>query len=447
MRQADEARADELEARMGVVVGQLNAVHAELVDLITEAAATGAWEGWGVRSLCHWLTWQAGLSRSHALELIRLADAKITHPAITQAFRDGTLTVDQAAVAVKVPAHNDAEVAELAPLSTVTQLRTIVACSRPVAEPSAPDAPVESVSTWFDEDGRYQARISLDGDHGRVVDAALHAARDRLFRDGPTAVTWVDALLDVAHRSLDAEEPARRERFRVNVFIDPTADLTATWIDGTPLPGSAPTTGHVRRPDHPDVRRGRSPGLGGTVGHDDPRSHSPAGPAPRPRLPGAVVREHTWARDPSCRAPPGRWCPRHGQPRRPLPALPPAAPPGRAGHRRQRRRPRRADVHRPPWVHPHRRSPDHPAERAAPVTSPALRAPARRAPRPTLPAPLRPGQRPARPLDLTRGGSPAARSSGADRPRSRGRPWSSDRRAPDDGLDGPVDVLLDGRPP
>jgi hypothetical protein len=28
----------------------------------------------------------------------------------------------------------------------------------------------------------------------------------------------------------------RRERFRINVFIDPTSDLPATWQDGYPLP-------------------------------------------------------------------------------------------------------------------------------------------------------------------------------------------------------------------
>ncbi|MET0144022.1 MAG: HNH endonuclease [Ilumatobacteraceae bacterium] len=236
MRAADEAQAEDLEARLGVVVGQLNAVHAELVGLIAEAATTGAWEGWGVTSLCHWLTWQAGLSRAHALELIRLAEARATHPEISAAFQDGALTVDQAAVAVKVPAHNDAEVAELAPMTTVSQLRTVVRCSQPVVEPAAPEAPTESVRTWFDDDGHYQARISLDADHGRIVQAALQAARDRLFRDGHVGATWIDALLDVAQRSLDNEALSRRERFRVNVFLDPNVDQTARWSDGTPLP-------------------------------------------------------------------------------------------------------------------------------------------------------------------------------------------------------------------
>ena len=53
---------------------------------------------------------------------------------------------------------------------------------------------MESVSTWVDDDGRYHLAGELDADRGRIVDAALSAARDRLFRDGHPAVTWVDAL-------------------------------------------------------------------------------------------------------------------------------------------------------------------------------------------------------------------------------------------------------------
>ena len=169
---------------MGVLVGQLNAVHAALVDLVAEVAESGAWNGVGVRSLTHWLTWQAGLSRPHAVELVRLAEAKVTHPVTMGVFADGGLTVDQAAVAVQAPAHNDAEVAELAPFATVTQIRAIVKMAHPPVEPAAPDAPDETVSTWFDRDGRFFLSAELDADRGRIVDAALSAARDRLHRDG-----------------------------------------------------------------------------------------------------------------------------------------------------------------------------------------------------------------------------------------------------------------------
>jgi hypothetical protein len=90
---------------------------------------------------------------------------------------------------------------------------------------------------WFDDDGRYHLRGELDPDHGRVVDAALTEARDALFRAGQTDVTWVDALVEMAQRSLDgAGGDERRERFRANWFIDPTDPVPAHWSDGLAVP-------------------------------------------------------------------------------------------------------------------------------------------------------------------------------------------------------------------
>ena len=234
----DPDAAPDIETRLGVLVGQLNAMHSALVDLVVEAAATGAWKGVGIHSLVHWSTWQAGLSRPHAVELVRLAEATTTHPVTMGVFADGRLTVDQAAVAVTAPVHNDAEVAELAPYATVTQIRAIVKMAHPPAEPAEPDAPDEAVSTWFDRDGRFFMSAELDADHGRVVDAALSAARDRLFRDGDPAVSWVDALIDVCERSLDNESVDRRDRFRVNMFFDLADPVPARWADGSPVPDS-----------------------------------------------------------------------------------------------------------------------------------------------------------------------------------------------------------------
>ena len=82
--------------------------------------------------------------------LVRLADARTTHPAISATFAAGRLTVDQAAVAVNVAPHHDARIAEMAPLATVNQLHTMVRCSRPAAPAVAPpaDEPADSVSAW-----------------------------------------------------------------------------------------------------------------------------------------------------------------------------------------------------------------------------------------------------------------------------------------------------------
>ena len=72
--------------------------------------------------------------------------------------------------------------------------------------------PDESLARWFDDDGRYHLRGELDADHGRIVDAALTEARDALFRSGQTDVTWAEAIVEMAQRSLDGAPAERRER-------------------------------------------------------------------------------------------------------------------------------------------------------------------------------------------------------------------------------------------
>ena len=220
----------------------MNAAHVALVDLVAEALSTEAWAVSGIRSPRHWLTWQAGLAPGTAAQVLRLAEAKATHPATSAVFTAGQLSLDQAAIAVAAPAHVDGVMAELAPLSTVSQLRVEVRAATPAPDPVAPDDPLavpsESVESWFDDAGRFHLRAELDPDRGRVVDASLGEARDRLFRDGQRRVTGADAVVDVAQRSLDGTPLERRERFRVNLFLDPTADLPATWGDGFAVPDS-----------------------------------------------------------------------------------------------------------------------------------------------------------------------------------------------------------------
>jgi len=57
-----------------------------------------------------------------------------------------------------------------------------------------------------------------------------------LFNSGATQVTWVEALIEMAQQSLDAQTLERRERFRVNQFTAPTENQSARWTDGTAIP-------------------------------------------------------------------------------------------------------------------------------------------------------------------------------------------------------------------
>ena len=74
-------------------------------------------------------------------------------------------------------------------------------------------------------------------------------------------VSWADALVEIAQRSLDgARRCERRERFRVNWFIDPTDPVPARWADGLRRPRLAARDVDVRRHGVPGVHRRRPAG-------------------------------------------------------------------------------------------------------------------------------------------------------------------------------------------
>ena len=93
-----------------------------------------------------------------------------------------------------VPAHNDAEAAELAASAAVAQLRRVLGryafAPAPVpdddveAQPE-PDAQPEQprrVAFGFDDDGTWRCSALLPPDEGAVVEAALAAARQTWSR-------------------------------------------------------------------------------------------------------------------------------------------------------------------------------------------------------------------------------------------------------------------------
>ena len=252
-----------LDERLAAACGQLNACYAHLVELLGEAIASGSWQGYGIRSVEHWIGWRTGLAPGHCRTLAALVAAADSHPQVVEAFSAGELSVDQAGLAVQARPEHDGDIAVWAKAMTLPQLRLAVrasnvsgaereAAAARLVSPSQPDVPVdeaepdptpssapscrEYLSLQQDVDGSWRLHGCLDADHGTLIDAALSEARDRLFGDGNHDVTWVESLVDVAERSIDAVPTERRERFRINLFLDPANTAAATWINGMAMP-------------------------------------------------------------------------------------------------------------------------------------------------------------------------------------------------------------------
>ena len=224
------SRADDLEDRLAVVVGQLNALHAQLVDLVAEARDTNAWAGAGIRTLTHWLTWKAGVTNERANALVRLADAQPhpprAHPTVRRrpAHRRPGRRRRQGTRLRRRPRRRDGAARHRQPDPHHRALRP---AGRPAAaRPDRPAAaePTDAVSFWSGDDGRYHLRADLAADHGRIVEAAL----DRRPRPHPP-------------RQRHPPDVARRPR-----STSPSARSTPSRRPGASTPAS--TCSSTRRP-------------------------------------------------------------------------------------------------------------------------------------------------------------------------------------------------------
>ncbi len=234
-----EAEAARLEKEMAEVCGLLNAATGRLVGLIAQVLATEAWQGVGIRSPEQWVAWQCGTSRRRAQALVGMARRLGELPQTRAAFEAGELAEDQVGVIARyAPAANEAEAATLARSATVAQLQRVLGryqFATPVRAKPAEDEPAEDperpeprrVGFGYDEEGNWRLSALLPADEGALWERALATAREELFRLGvttedaanPAHVSWADALVGVAERSLGAAAALRPHRDRHLVLL------------------------------------------------------------------------------------------------------------------------------------------------------------------------------------------------------------------------------------
>ena len=242
------------------IVGVLNSQHAALVDrVVVLLGDERLWAGEGMTSMSAWVAWRAGMSPAMARSIVAIAERVGELPASIDAFRRGELSLDQmATIARNALAWTDVQSRDYAIVLTVTQLRHVLqkypfpvldedGCEVPDADPvntpeneadtdtdtdakKSPDSETRSsveefLSLWQDDDGSFRLSGRLDADTGMIVQTALDEARDRLFQRGDYGAGLAEALVEMAQSSLDSiADPARRSRFRVNLFINTDSD-------------------------------------------------------------------------------------------------------------------------------------------------------------------------------------------------------------------------------
>jgi len=219
----DQDAAGERDGGVAGLCGVLHATTAALIEVLGRVLASGAWEGSGIRSPVHWVTWRCGVSTARARSWVRMAERRDELPVTFAAFRAGELAEDQVAVLVRyLPASNDADGAALAKELSVPVLRRTLR-DYPFQRPDEePEPERRSATFWFREEGTFALSAELPADEGAVVERALGSARDELVAEhapGDEPVTWADALVHLSERYLGGATAPATERYQVVIHV------------------------------------------------------------------------------------------------------------------------------------------------------------------------------------------------------------------------------------
>ncbi|MPY87704.1 MAG: DUF222 domain-containing protein [Luteitalea sp.] len=242
---AHDSRAadDEELERLADAIAELSArIQAAIYDLLVLIRQFDARAGWhtGFTSCAHWLSWRTGLELGAAREKVRVARALATLPVVSAAMHRGELSYSKvrALTRVATPA-NETRLVDAARSGTAAHIERLVRAWRRVdrqaeARETAWRHEQRHLATWVDEDGMVVIRGRLTPELGAVVQRALEAAADQLFReeaavpsdDGPTEVTpaqrRADALGLVAESALasDLDRGTAGDRYQVVIHVD-----------------------------------------------------------------------------------------------------------------------------------------------------------------------------------------------------------------------------------
>ena len=234
-----DAVCEAFDDQLALVAGQLNLVHAHLVETVEQLLQTDAWLQGGARTPEAFLQWKLGLSPARAQDVVAIARKRSEYPAVVELFDRGALSIEQVTEAVQVPEWADADIAQLATIATVTKLRRAKRSENFVGDPDEP-APAEPVPvdrlSFGVRNGRWRISGELGLDDGRRVEAALTERKDALVDAGDEQATWSDAFVDCFDRSLGAvESVSRRDHYRTWIHLDVT-DGSMTTTDGWRVP-------------------------------------------------------------------------------------------------------------------------------------------------------------------------------------------------------------------
>lgn len=222
----------------------LHAATYQLLVLLHEFDERAGWNN-GFLSCAHWLAWRANFDLGASREKVRVARALPALPRISWCMERGQLSYAKVRALTRVATpDNEAALLDVALAATAAQVERFVRACRRV-DRAAEGREDErrhlnrELSVWVDDDGMVVIRGRLTPEVGAVVQRALEAAADRLFRDArlsPTGATLTedvrpaqrraDALGLLAETALssDLDRGTAGDRYQVVLHVDAAHD-------------------------------------------------------------------------------------------------------------------------------------------------------------------------------------------------------------------------------
>jgi hypothetical protein len=192
MAAAAPSPTEALGEQIAALAARLHAATYELLVLLREFDQRAGWNH-GFLSCAHWLHWRTGLDLGAAREKVRVAHALAALPRIGATMQRGGISYAKVRALTRVATpDNEASLLDFAQAGTAAQTERLVRAWRRVDDVAAA-AQEESrhlhrqLSTWTDDDGMVVIRGRLTPEVGAVVQRALEAAADRLFREAHSA--------------------------------------------------------------------------------------------------------------------------------------------------------------------------------------------------------------------------------------------------------------------
>ena len=188
-----------------------------LLEAIRGFDAAAGWAAAGCRSCAAWLSWRVGVGVVAAREQVRVARALGDLPRTDAALHDGRLSYSKvrAMTRVATPA-NEAELVELAELSTASQLERICrgypSCKREITGEEPAEGKQRRID-WRWQDGGLRFSGWLSAEEGELVRQAMITALDSLRQEAARGSAEDASAEATRESSEDASAEATRESF------------------------------------------------------------------------------------------------------------------------------------------------------------------------------------------------------------------------------------------